>query len=230
MSRKTLNAIEDTMRDFNRLTGRPARRYEPDEDRMGGKANIGYAYCRGLGEQDGNRYSIGVVINHGGGVCGIPGLTYLHADDLLRVLRKKMGDPEWLKLQQFQPPPEPEVDDVDAECSECGEPNDDGEGYDGLCGNCADKASCSGCGGERGEDGYEDLCSDCAEHQIGKMAERGMKANPKPDIQAQCWEQAKHWAEEDCAAEDKAFLARVDAALSEPDNQPPNHAEDQPTE
>lgn len=219
MSRKILNAIEATVGEFNRLTGRPERAYEPSEDRTGGAANIGYAYARCLGEQDGNRYTVGVVINHGGGVCSIPGLSYLEAPELLRVLRDKMDDPEWMRLQQFRPP-EQEADDEDTKCSECGEPNDDGEGYDGLCGNCADKASCTSCGGERGEDGHEDLCSDCAEHQIGKMAERGMAANPLPpeiDVKAKCWEQATEWAKEDCAAEDRAFLDRLDALKLETD-------------
>lgn len=100
MSRnKNIDSLDAQVAEFNRLTNRPLRAYEPGEDGKGGKANIGYAYARNLGEQDGNNYSIGVIINHGGGLTQIPGLTYLPAGDLLRTLRTKMRDPEWMRRQ-----------------------------------------------------------------------------------------------------------------------------------
>lgn len=96
MSCKTIAALDAQVAEFNRLTNRPLRAYEPEEGCMGGKANIGYAYARNMGEQDDNKCSIGVIINHGGGLMLIPDLAYLPAGDLLRTLRAKMRDPEWM--------------------------------------------------------------------------------------------------------------------------------------
>lgn len=53
-----------------------------------------------------------------------------------------------------------------------------------LCEKCAEDAeedgNCATCGGELGDDSYDGLCSDCAEHEVEKMASRGMSLNPKP--------------------------------------------------
>lgn len=75
---------------FNQLTGRPTKAY-----------NIGHAYVRGLGSQDDHRLTVSVIVNYGGGVMSIPGLSYLRAGELLRTLKDKMADPEWIRQHQF---------------------------------------------------------------------------------------------------------------------------------
>lgn len=98
-----MKAVEALCAEFNRLTNRPPRAYEPSDEPYP-PANIGYAYVRNLGLQDGHRCSIGAIISPGGGLSNIHGLSYLHIGDLLMALRRKMKDPEWMHHQMFQPP------------------------------------------------------------------------------------------------------------------------------
>lgn len=213
---KTMKEVEALCAEFNRLTNRPLRAYEPSDEPYP-PANIGYAYVRNLGQQDDRRCSMGIITSPGGGVCSIHGLSGLYIGDLLRILREKMADPEWMACMTLAMKPvvedrshaqtgaciltdapgedpedcttheheEDEEDDfADEECGVCGAPTDDGEGYAGKCGNCADREyaddHCATCGDELGDDSYEGLCSDCAEHEVEKMSARGMAANPKP--------------------------------------------------
>ncbi len=89
--------------EFNRLTHRPSRAYEPSDEPYP-PANIGYAYVRNLGLQDVHRCSIGVILNHSGGLVQLPGLSYLPIEALKRALQEKLNDPEWMRHQMFQPP------------------------------------------------------------------------------------------------------------------------------
>ncbi len=100
MSRKSSNDLEKAVQEFNRVTGRPDRAYNPDQECVGGAANIGYAYTRNLGEQDDHRVAVSIIINHGGGVTNIHGLVG-HPTDVLRELRRKLSNPEWVKANQF---------------------------------------------------------------------------------------------------------------------------------
>ncbi len=93
-----MKKVEVLMKDFNRLTGRPSEYIQPNGD-----SSIGYAYVRNLGEQDGHRCSVGIILNKDGGVMNIYGLSYLPIGDLHRILQQKMSDPEWMKMMQFKP-------------------------------------------------------------------------------------------------------------------------------
>ena len=99
---KKMKAVEALCAEFNRLTNRPPRAYEPSDEPYP-PANIGYAYARNLGLQDDHRCSIGIVFNHGGGLVQIHGLSYLAIGDLLRVLKTKMADPAWMARMMFEP-------------------------------------------------------------------------------------------------------------------------------
>lgn len=98
----TAKKVEKLLVEFNRLTNRPPRAYEPSDEPYP-PANIGYAYVRNLGLQDDHRCSIGAIISPGGGLTRIEGLSYLRIGDLLMVLKKKMADPEWMHRQTLPP-------------------------------------------------------------------------------------------------------------------------------
>jgi hypothetical protein len=98
-----MREVEALCAELNRLTNRPSRAYEPSDEPYP-PANIGYIYVRNLGAQDGHRCSIGEVFNHGGGLLQLHGLSYLPIRDLLRVLKAKMADPEWLASMPFEQP------------------------------------------------------------------------------------------------------------------------------
>jgi len=100
---KTMRETDALCAEFNRLTNRPSRAYEPSDEPYP-PANIGYAYVRNLGLQDDHRCSMGIICNPNGGLVQLHGLSYLHIGDLKRALRAKMDDPEWMRLQMFKPP------------------------------------------------------------------------------------------------------------------------------
>ena len=100
MYRKTLTALEAAVAEFNKVTGRPERAYDEGQDRVGEAANIGHAYVRNLGLQHANRVAVSIIINYGGGVVNIYGLTG-YVGEVLQTLRSNLKDPAWVELHKF---------------------------------------------------------------------------------------------------------------------------------
>ena len=98
-----MKEVEALCAEFNRLTNRPSRAYEPSDEPYP-PANIGYAYVRNLGLQDDHRCSMGIIFNPGGGLVHVHGLTYLHIWDLKHLLRSKMAVPAWMDSMTLQLP------------------------------------------------------------------------------------------------------------------------------
>lgn len=82
----TLELLEVAVREFHILTGRP----------LDHRA-VGHAYVRCQGLQQGNRYSFGVIITPGGGVRNVQGFSGLYLGEMLRLLRHKLRDAEFIR-------------------------------------------------------------------------------------------------------------------------------------